>query len=135
MTPSRTCSVDLTCDLTAPRAARRLLSLLLPQWGVTDQEVLDSATIVVSELVTNVLVHCDDAGPLTLTLELLDGVVRLAVADREPGLPTQRQAQATDVGGRGLSIVAQMALTWSVEPSPGGKRVVVDLPAPSSAWV
>ena len=124
----RSCTVELTCDLSAPRTARHLVTLLLKHWGVTDADVLDAATIVVSELVTNVLVHCDDGGPLTVVLQLHDEQLRLLVEDRATAVPAQRLAGAEDESGRGLGIVAQLAAHWRVEPLSDGKRVVVDLP-------
>jgi anti-sigma regulatory factor (Ser/Thr protein kinase) len=132
-TTSRSCGVQLTCDLAAPRTARHLVALLLRQWGVHDQEVVDSATIVVSELVTNVLVHCDDGGPVQLALELRDEQLRVSVEDRTPVVPRQREAAPADENGRGLGIVAQLATHWEVLPLSDGKRVVVDLPLPT-AW-
>lgn len=130
--PTRTCSIDLTPDLSAPRTARRLLTLLLEQWGLDDQDLLDSASIVVSELVTNALVHDDDGGPITLALELRGPRITLSVADRSPGVPAQRVARTGDEGGRGLSIVSQLASRWGVEPTPSGKRVFAELPVPTS---
>jgi anti-sigma regulatory factor (Ser/Thr protein kinase) len=131
--PARTCAVDLTCDVAAPRAARRLVTLVLQQWGVHDEDVLDGATIVVSELVTNVLLHCDDGGPLRLDLALTEDGLVVGVTDRNPSVPAQRVPGETDEGGRGLGIVAQLAARWEVQPSPDGKRVVVSLPL-QSAW-
>ena len=132
-TASRSSRTELTCDLAAPRTARRLVSLLLAQWGVTDPDAHDGAAIVVSELVTNVLVHCDDGGPVVLALDLQDDRLRVAVEDRAPSVPAQRAAGPADEDGRGLGIVAQLAAGWHVERLPDGKRVVVDLPV-ASAW-
>ena len=129
----RTLAVDLTCDLTAPRAARHLLAAVLPQWGVDDPDVLDAASIVVSELVTNVLVHCGDGGSLTLGAALREQAVTVWVADRSPGVPAQRTATDDDEDGRGLGIVAQLVSSWHVEPLAQGKRVVVQLPL-ATAW-
>lgn len=126
--PSRTCRLELTCDLAAPRTSRRLVTVLLGQWGVVDHDALNSAAIVVSELVTNALVHGGDGGTIVLTVELREQVLRLRVEDRIPVIPTQRYAGPHDENGRGLDIVAQLAAHWDVEPLPDGKRIVVDLP-------
>ncbi len=120
--------MQLTCDLTAPRTARRLIALVLEQWGVHDVDAIDGATIVVSELVTNVLVHCDDGGPLTLAVDAHEDGLRISVTDRGAAVPAQREAEPTDESGRGLGIVAQLATRWDVEAAADGKRVVVDLP-------
>lgn len=132
-TTSRRCRIELTCDLAAPRAARHLVTLLLRQWGVADRDTVDGATIVVSELVTNVLVHCDDGSPVVLGLELQDERLRVLVEDRTPAVPAQRDAGPTDENGRGLGIVAQLAARWDVEQLADGKRVVVELPL-GTAW-
>jgi anti-sigma regulatory factor (Ser/Thr protein kinase) len=130
---ARTCAVDLTCDLAAPRTARRLVVLVLRQWGVVDEEVLDGASIVVSELVTNVLMHCDDGGPMRVDLALDDQGVTVAVVDHNPVVPAQRTAGEADENGRGLSIIGQLAARWEVQPLSGGKRVAASLPV-QSAW-
>ena len=129
---TRTCSVDLTLDLSAPRTSRKLVTLLLEQWGIDDREVLDGATIVVSELVTNALVHGDDGGPITLGMDLHDQQVILWVTDRATAVPAQRAAAPADENGRGLSIVSQLAIRWGVEPTPTGKRVYAELPLPAT---
>ena len=124
----RTCSVQLTLDLAAPRAARRLLLLLLTQWGVDDPDVHDGASIVVSELITNVLVHCDDGGPATLDIELHETRLVLSVLDGSPVVPTQRTPDDEAESGRGLGIISQIASGWGIEPRPTGKRVYAELP-------
>ena len=126
--PLRTCEFDLTLDFAAPRAARSLLNLLLPQWGVRDEDVLDGATIVISELVTNALLHCDEGGPVRVRIELREELLRLYVADPSPAIPAQRVTGPDAEEGRGLSIVDQIAEEWGVEPQPDGKRVFADLP-------
>jgi anti-sigma regulatory factor (Ser/Thr protein kinase) len=129
--PSRSCSVDLTLDLTAPRTARTLVCLLLTQWGVRDDETLDGAAIVVTELVTNALVHGDDGGPITIEVRLLDGAVVIAVVDGVPGIPRQREAGLDAENGRGLAIVEQLSLRWGVEQVAARKRVYAELPVPA----
>lgn len=125
---TRTCAVDLTLDLAAPRAARTLVALLLRQWGAADDGVLDGASIVVSELVTNALVHCDDSGPITVGLELREAQVLLWVRDSSPAVPAQRRADEQAEDGRGLDIVSQIASHWGIEPQATGKRVFALLP-------
>lgn len=126
--PSRSCALDLALDPTAPRVARSLLALLLRQWAVDDQDVADDAALVLSELVTNALLHCEGGGPITVRLELQDDRLRLEVADRSPAVPAQRVASPNAEDGRGLDIVSQIAARWGVEPRPGGKRVYAELP-------
>ena len=48
------------------------------------EELVDRAMLVASELVTNAVVHTK--GPLRLRLELVAGLLHLAVADQSPRL-------------------------------------------------
>src|SRR5690349_17406687 len=52
-----------------------------------------------------------------------DGHVHIAVTDNGPGWPRLRDASATDVHGRGLLVVSQLATSVGADPVPGGKRV------------
>lgn len=124
----RTCTVDLTLDLAAPRTSRNLLDLLLPQWGVHDPDVLDGAALVASELVTHALVQSDDGGPVTIGVELHEEALRLWVLDRSPAVPEQRGPRSGPGDARGLVIVGQIAVRWGVEPHSGGLRSYADIP-------
>lgn len=126
---TRICTVDLTLDVTAPRSARALLRDALRSWGVADETLHDTAQIIVTELVTNALVHGLDAGPVTVLYELQDQRLLISVVDRRPELPVQRTASPGDENGRGLAIVETLSLRWGSEPWPGGKRVFAELAA------
>ncbi|MEV7289289.1 SpoIIE family protein phosphatase [Streptomyces sp. NPDC093252] len=109
----------------AVRHARRFTRRTLRAWGVTDP--CDSALLVVSELVTNALVHTD--GQVRLDLTLVGGRLRVAVADsspRSPVKPTRIGWEAT--GGRGLLLVEALSGTWGTVPVSGGKQVWSELP-------
>ena len=129
---TRSCSVDLTLDLTAPHCARTVACLLLRHWGVVDDEALHGTAIVVTELVTNALVHSDDGGPIRLDLQVREDALTLSVTDRSGTLPLQRVADQHAEDGRGLTLVSQLASTWGIEPLPVGKRVFARLPLPAS---
>lgn len=122
---SRTCTVDLALDPAAPSAGRSLVRLLLRQWSVEDEDVQDETALVVSELVTNALVHGGRTATLTLALAL--DRVQVAVQDSSPLIPAPRTSSLDDEGGRGLEIVGLLAVAWGVEPVPGGKRVFAEL--------
>lgn len=126
--PLRTCRVDLTLDLAAPRTSRSLLHLLLPQWGLHDPDILDGAALVVSELVTHALVQSDDSGPVAVGVELRDDTLRLWVLDRSPGGPAQGGSRVGTADARGLVIVGQIAVRWGVENLGDGLRSYADLP-------
>ncbi|KAF2775737.1 regulatory protein [Streptomyces sp. OM5714] len=110
----------------AVRHARRFTRRTLRSWDVPDDTV-DGVLLIVSELVTNALVHTD--GKVRLDLTLISGRLRVAVADaspRTPVKPTSIGWEAT--GGRGILLVEAMSATWGTLPVSGGKQVWSEIP-------
>ncbi|MFC9842463.1 SpoIIE family protein phosphatase [Streptomyces sp. NPDC060223] len=104
----------------AVRHARRFTRRTLRAWGMRGDA--DAALLVVSELVTNALVHTD--GQIRLDLTLINNRFRIAVADnspRTPIKPTNIGWEAT--GGRGILLVEAMSAAWGTVPVSGGKQV------------
>ncbi|MGW0496231.1 SpoIIE family protein phosphatase [Streptomyces sp. NPDC003007] len=104
--------------------ARRFARRTLRSWGVTVDQ--DAALLVVSELVTNALVHTD--GQVRMDLTLVNNRLRIAVADaspRSPVRPTSIGWEAT--GGRGILLVEALTATWGTLPVSGGKQVWAEL--------
>ena len=101
-------TVTLPRDRTAPRQARDLLRAhgqeLLP-----DQ--LDVALLLISELVSNAVLHGD--GEIRVTLEIAPPGGRFAVSDEGGGTPVVRGEPGPD-GGWGLRLVADLAKRWGV---------------------
>ncbi|GHI03720.1 hypothetical protein Scel_20410 [Streptomyces cellostaticus] len=109
----------------AVRHARRFTRRTLRTWDVSP-DTMDTALLVVSELVTNALVHTD--GQVRLDLSLVNHRLRLAVADaspRSPVKPTNIGWEAT--GGRGILLVEAVSAAWGTLPVSGGKQVWADL--------
>ncbi|MFD5459109.1 ATP-binding protein, partial [Streptomyces olivaceus] len=105
----------------AVRHARRFARRTLRSWDVPD-DTTDGVLLIVSELVTNALVHTD--GQVRLDLALIGGRLRVAVADaspRTPAKPTSIGWEAT--GGRGILLVEAMSAAWGTLPVGGGKQV------------
>ncbi|MFC9319565.1 SpoIIE family protein phosphatase [Streptomyces nigra] len=105
--------------------ARRFTRRTLRAWQVPPQD-RDTALLVVSELVTNALVHTD--GQVRLDLTLVGRRLRVAVADsspRTPVRPTSISWEAT--GGRGILLVEAMTTAWGTVPVSGGKQVWCEL--------
>jgi anti-sigma regulatory factor (Ser/Thr protein kinase) len=90
------------------------------------------AVLVVSELVTNSVLHADIDNDQMLSLELttLDDHVRIAVIDPgSPLLPRLLPLDSGRPGGLGLRLVDQLSSAWGVERDPDGTtRVWCDLP-------
>ncbi|MFJ9817545.1 SpoIIE family protein phosphatase [Streptomyces sp. NPDC101151] len=109
----------------AVRHARRFTQRTLRTWHVPSG-IVDAALLVVSELVTNALVHT--GGPVRLDLSLVNHRLRLAVTDtspRSPVKPTNIGWEAT--GGRGILLVEAVSAAWGTVPVSGGKQVWADL--------
>ena len=119
-------ALDLPLGEHAPRAARRALHAVLESWGFTDREWRSGAAIVVSELVTNAVVH--GGGCVELRVEAHERQVRISVADGSAVIPRRRDPDRR--GGRGLALIEAVADRWWIEEHDGGKRVWAELPAP-----
>ncbi len=125
-------TVDLIPHTTAARTARRAAADVLTGWGLPDL-MIDDVTLVVSELVTNAVVHAAQEGPMALSLSVTDHVVRVSLTDESPQRPRQRQAGDSDEGGRGVAIVDALADRWGVEPLGPGKCIWFEIDRPSAA--
>ncbi|WP_181802112.1 SpoIIE family protein phosphatase [Streptomyces shenzhenensis] len=106
-------------ELTAAATARRCVSGQLAAWKV-DGEPAFNAELIVSELVTNALRY--GSPPLELRL-ILDHSLTCEITDCATTTPRLRHARATDEGGRGLFIVAQLAEAWGARHSTDGKTI------------
>ncbi|MFC0553137.1 ATP-binding protein [Planotetraspora thailandica] len=134
--------------LTAPKQARVFVRHQLGAWELPT--LLDTAELLVSELVTNA-VHATNAvrnapitssmfpvalrmvalrlrvssGPRSLFIEVWD------VSDREP---VAGQSDDDDEGGRGLALVGSLARNWGHYTAPDrGKIVWCEIPLPPLA--
>lgn len=119
-----------------PRS-RAVLHAVLGGWGVS-QDVLESAKLVLSELMTNALrvpVPRDRQVGVRIARSLEDGLLRLEVSDAGAGKPEVRVPRDEETCGRGLLLVEALAHRWGVEERAGGigKTVWAELKAPDIA--
>lgn len=93
-------------------------------------EAIDDVVLVASELLGNAVLHTsaciDDA--LDVTWDLEPDAVVVRVRDPSDTLPQPRATTPTETGGRGLTIVAALALDWGVRRNNGGKQVWARVP-------
>jgi hypothetical protein len=101
------------------RAARDFVTHALQNWRLGG--VFPSASLVVSELVTNSTMHAGTEIDVSVAWDRR--ALRLTVRDHSPGLPLQRQA-GLEVHGRGLTIVAGLSRAFGVLPAADGGKVV-----------
>ena len=111
----------------SPRRARELVADAL--CSHVDPETVHYAAVVVSELVTNAVIHANTT--VTVGLHLLpEGAARIEVGDGSSWPPSRKLPTADEPGGRGLILVEALAKDWGVTPTADGKKVWAEL-APS----
>jgi len=133
----------------AAALAREAVRTRLQLWEMP--ELLIDATLLVSEVVTNAVLH--GRGEVSLTLAVADGQLEVGVTDEDPtrlpvrrGPATSEGTVATAVrpalsaepdpspmwaeGGRGLRLLDTLADDWGVARPAGGKQVWFRLSVP-----
>ncbi|MFE9402348.1 ATP-binding protein [Streptomyces sp. NPDC006530] len=97
-------------------------------WGLpVGSGVVEAVALVTSELLTNAVQHAGD-GPISVAARLKDDTVRVEVSDSCPTLPTPGLSDEGDERGRGLFIVAALAVRHAVETTESGKRCWAEIP-------
>lgn len=113
--------------------ARRQVRDLLHDWADADQ--VDSAVLMVSEMVTNVLMHTD--GDALLVAEAVGELgarrLRVEVADGSDELPHKRHPGEMSSSGRGVLLMEMLADSWGVDPQGEGKSIWFELHEQSKA--
>lgn len=118
--------IELAPQLQSAETARRFVHDRCQDWGCPEME--DAATLIVSELVTNAIVHA--ATPAELRAQWSNGVLRIEVLDNAEGRPPHpRMAQEYDENGRGLFLVDAFSTAWGVESTDHGKLVWAEVTA------
>lgn len=113
-------STRLVRDPTSVRAARRFVLNALA--GADSEDLEDTVSLLVSELVTNAVIHA--GSDVEVLVRLLPGAVRVEVMDSSDEGLVAKDASAEDVSGRGLALVESLARRWGVHPRPGGGKSV-----------
>ena len=108
--------------------ARALVREALARDGATD--LVDTAQLAVSEVVTNALVHAGTAIELRIVLDPTG--LRAEVTDGNPHLPSLRDYMPLAGTGRGLQLLDDIVDAWGVFPRGAGKVVWFELRADAS---
>ncbi|MFF0012715.1 SpoIIE family protein phosphatase [Streptomyces sp. NPDC005374] len=103
--------------------ARQHLRELLHDWSSADQ--VDSAVLLLSETLTNVLVHTDADALLLAEVHGEAGTrrLRIEVTDTSDDLPHKRRPGELASSGRGLMLIELLADRWGVDPRGDGKSI------------
>jgi anti-sigma regulatory factor (Ser/Thr protein kinase) len=129
--------LDVALEALAPRAdsvfpaqprsvagARAFAREVLETWH--EEELVDTVTLLLSELVTNAVVHASSAP--SVAVHLLPDRVHVEVSDDDDTTRLQaREAPLSAESGRGLILVEALAHQWGQVELPGGKVVWFDV--------
>jgi CheY-like chemotaxis protein/anti-sigma regulatory factor (Ser/Thr protein kinase) len=110
--------LTLPGDLAASSTGRRFVRNLLDE---DNEAIAHDVELLVSELVTNAVVHAD-TDP-RLEVRIASDTVRVEVYDADRSMPVARQPDAEGPGGRGLHLVDRLASRWGFEQIDDGKLV------------
>ena len=123
----RVVSQELAPEASSVPLARKAVRVALDRWELS--LLTPDAELLVSELVTNALVHA--SSDTALTMAVADGTLEVGVTDRAPGVQLRVEIGSRDEppgdapaeGGRGLHLVDLLADEWGVVDLPEGKQV------------
>lgn len=107
--PPRTVTTVLPGNALAAAAGRGFTRAALDDWDLPDP-LVDDAVLLVSELVTNAVVHAGTA--VEVECRYVSGLVTVEVSDRHPA---RTVTERVDEGhGYGLRLVAALAREWGI---------------------
>lgn len=112
--------LTIASQATAPRRARDFVAAVCRFWHA--ERFIEPGSLVVSELVSNAVVHTGTE--VGVKLRLMGGRMLVSVHDEGCGTPVLTRARPHGGGGHGLDIVSRIAQDWGVSPDlHGGKDV------------
>jgi DNA-binding NarL/FixJ family response regulator len=106
-------------ELLSARAARRFVGAVLEQWSCSDLE--DSIQLLVSELVTNAVIHANS--DVEVALHLRADRVRVEVVDAATEYVHRRDAGEEEQSGRGMALTEALASAWGIDTLVAGKSI------------
>jgi anti-sigma regulatory factor (Ser/Thr protein kinase) len=112
-------SIELPPERSAAASARRFTREVAAGWDL-DSDVQADVELLVSELVTNAVLHA--RSPARLSIERQGDHVRVTVGDDSTAQPKLRDYGAEAVTGRGIFLVDQISERWGVEVESNGRQ-------------
>ncbi|HYY11466.1 MAG TPA: ATP-binding protein [Kineosporiaceae bacterium] len=101
--------------------ARRWARAVLTAWDAEEFEW--ELSQLLTEVVTNAVLHARTALRVVLQLDAESGRLRCEVTDSSAALPRRRRHSTDATTGRGLQLLEGVASAWGVEPLGEGKTV------------
>ncbi|WP_329109163.1 SpoIIE family protein phosphatase [Micromonospora sp. NBC_01699] len=121
LTPSRSASLEMPAEPTAPGRVRQWLTAQLTAWQVAES-VIGAAVLCTSELTTNALLHAGTAA--RVEIDLSPERLLVSVADQGTrGTVTRARTDTLSSRGRGLGLIEQLSDAWGTDPTVRGSTV------------
>lgn len=122
--------IELKAHPAEARRARARTRERLADWGL--DELVETAELLVSELVANALVHTTTPARLRLVYHhaVYHHALRLEVSDLSNGTPQRQDADVDESHGRGLELIHLFSDRWDWHTDDIGKTVWCEVDAP-----
>jgi anti-sigma regulatory factor (Ser/Thr protein kinase) len=133
--PTDAVSCELPPEARSAGLARRFVTEMLDSWQEPEASA-ETASLLVSELVTNAVLHAGST--VGLVVRRHGGRPRVEVTDCAPAAPEPRRHDDDATTGRGLEMVELLAEQWGVETGEESKTVWFEVagdaaPAPGAS--
>ncbi|MGC4759665.1 SpoIIE family protein phosphatase [Micromonospora trifolii] len=131
LTPSRSASMEVPAEPTAPSRVRHWLTGQLTEWQVPES-VIGAAVLCTSELTTNALLHAGTAARVEIDLSAERLLVSVADSGTR-GTVTRARTDTLSSRGRGLGLIEELSDAWGTDPSVRGSTVWFEILTPPAA--
>ena len=105
------------------RQAREFVVAGLRETGVDESDLVDRVRLIVSELVTNAVLHAQT--DIQVRLDVAPSQVCLEVLDQHRAHPSRVPESLSSTSGRGLQLVDALTDTWGVAAMADGQGKAV----------
>ena len=129
--PSRSASMEVPAEPTAPSRVRHWMTGQLTEWQVPES-VIGAAVLCTSELTTNALLHAGTAARVEIDLSAERLLVSVADSGTR-GTVTRARTDTLSSRGRGLGLIEELSDAWGTDPSVRGSTVWFEILTPPAA--
>ncbi|MFI7606095.1 SpoIIE family protein phosphatase [Micromonospora sp. NPDC049366] len=127
--PSRSASMEVPAEPTAPSRVRHWMTAQLGEWQVPEP-VIGAAVLCTSELTTNALLHAGTAARVEIDLSAERLLVSVADSGTR-GTVTRTQTDTLSSRGRGLGLIEELSDAWGTDPTVRGSTVWFEILLPT----
>ena len=127
--PSRSASMEVPAEPTAPSRVRHWMTAQLGEWRVPEA-VIGAAVLCTSELTTNALLHAGTAARVEVDLSAERLLVSVADSGTR-GQVTRAQTDTLSSRGRGLGLIEELSDAWGTDPTVRGSTVWFEILIPA----